>query len=507
MSERGAVAVVGAGTMGRGIAQVAAAAGYRVLLHDPVPEAIQAALDRIRASLTRAAERGRLAEPVAAVLARVEPRSGLEELAEAPLAVEAVPERLELKQEVFRTLAERNRGMLLATNTSTLPVTAIARPVPGPERVVGLHFFNPPTRMPLVEVVPGLFTSEAAVAAALAFARSLGKEPVVVRDTPGFLVNRVARPFYGEALVLAGDGVPFETVDRVLRGLGFPMGPFELMDLIGLDVNLAATRSVWEQSFFADRYRPHRLQVERVTAGWLGQKTGRGFYPYPRPAPPSQAAPVPLARRAHLVGEGPVARALAARLAPVPAEEAEAIVDARVALDRKGYPPEAPPGRPVYTLIWGHSASTARPRYPQAGEVVGFSLVPPLEDGSPVELAAPEGRSVPPEAPGFFAALGLSPVVLPDQPGGVGFRILAMLINEAYSALREGVADAATLDRAMELGTRYPRGPLAWAEGLGLPYLLAGLKGLFSELGEDRYRPDPLLVRRAAVGAFGGEGV
>jgi len=507
MSENGTVAVVGSGTMGRGIAQVAAIAGYRVLLYDVDSSALDRALEGIRSSLARAFKRGRLSEPVEAVMARLVPRTRLLDLADAELAVEAVPERLELKQEVFGALGRANPRLLLATNTSTLTVTAIARAVPEPERVVGLHFFNPPTRMPLVEVVQGTFTSQETLNRARDFARTLGKVPVVVRDTPGFLVNRVARPYYGEALVLAGDGVPFEAVDRAMRGLGFPMGPFELMDLIGLDVNYAATRSVWEQSFYADRYRPHRLQAERVAAGHLGKKAGRGFYTYPRETLPTPKPPEPVPKRALVVGSGPVARAVRDRLPSVPPGEAEAIVDARIALAEKGYPEGVPPGLPVYSLVWGHSASMVAARYPQADGVVGFSLVPPLGEQVVVELTAPEGRLVPRSAEGFFAALGFFPLVFPDQPGGIGFRILSMVINEAYSALREGVADAATLDRAMVLGTRYPRGPLAWAERLGLAYVLAGLKGIFSELGEDRYRPDPLLVRRAAVGALGGEGV
>ncbi len=507
MSGKGAVAVVGAGTMGRGIAQVAAVAGFTVRLYDAAHEALDAAFEAIRASLQRAAERGRLKEPAQAVLSRLVPARDLAELADVGVAIEAVPERLDLKQAVFRALGEKNPDMLLATNTSTLSITAIAREVPGPERVVGLHFFNPPTRMPLVEVVRGVFTAEAAVTAAVELARALGKEPVVAKDTPGFIVNRVARPFYGEALVLAGDGVPFETVDRAMRGLGFPMGPFELMDLIGLDVNFAATKSVWEQYFFAPRYRPHRLQAERVAAGWLGQKTGRGFYAYPREASP-ESPPVELAARAvHLVGSGPLLKELAPRVRRADPAEAELVLDLRVDLEAKGYPEEVPPGRPVLTLAWGHSASRALSRYPEASAVYGFTLVPPLASDGPMELFAPEGQEVPGWALGFVRALGFSPIALPDQPGGIGFRILALLINEAFSALREGVADAATLDRAMELGTRYPRGPLAWAERLGLPHLLAGLRGLFAGFGEERYRPDPLLTRRAAVGALGGEGV
>ncbi len=500
MNGRGIVAVVGAGTMGRGIAQVAATAGFTVLLYDARPEAVAAALERIGASLQRARERGRLAQAPEEVLGRIRPVADLAGLASAGWVIEAVPEELELKRRLFAELGAQNPRAVLASNTSTLSITALARGVPGPERVLGLHFFNPAPRMPLVEVIPGAETHPEVLGRAVAFVRELGKEPVVAKDRPGFIVNRIARPYYGEALVLAGDGVPFATVDRILRGLGFPMGPFELMDLIGLDVNFAATKSVWEQSFYLSRYRPHPLQAERVAAGWLGQKTGRGFYAYPREPEPEPELPEPHPLAVHLVGGGPLAGILASRLAPTAPEEADLIVDLRVPLGEKAYPEGVPPGRPVLTLAWGHSVSLARPRYPEARGVYGFSLVPPYAAGQPMELFAPEGEEVPPWLAGFARALGFTPVPLPDQPGGVAFRILAMLANEAFSALREGLAGAETLDRAMELGTRYPRGPLAWAELFGLPALVAGLRGLKDELGEERYRPDPLLVRRAAVG-------
>jgi 3-hydroxyacyl-CoA dehydrogenase len=204
--------------------------------------------------------------------------------------------------------------------------------------------------------------------------------------------------------------------------------------------------------------------------------------------------------RARVLGQGPLARALAERLGE--AGPPELVVDARVALEEKAYPADLPLGLPVLTLVWGHSATLARTRYPQASEVVGFSLVPPLEPGRLAELSAPLGEAVPAWARGFFAALGYASEVIPDQAGGVGFRVLAMLANEAASALAEGVGDEEGIDRAMRLGTRYPRGPFAWARALGLPELLAGLEGLFSELGEDRYRPDPLLKKAAAVGKW-----
>ncbi len=486
--------------MGRGIAETVAVAGYEVYLYDPFPQALTAGIEKIRASLERARERGRLAEEVGAVLARIHPVADLLALAETDLLIEAAPEELETKREIFKQIGGKNTDLILASNTSTLSITAIAAPVPRPERVLGMHFFNPVPRMQLVEVIPGRLTEGTTVEAALGFVKRLGKAPVLAKDTPGFVVNRVARPYYGEALVLAGLGVEVEAIDRIMEGLGFPMGPFTLMDFIGLDVNFAAAKSVWDAYFHHPRYRPHPLQAQMVAAGYLGRKSGRGFYVYPRErkAPPAPGPGRPM--RARVLGQGPLARALAERLGD--AGSPQVVVDVRVALSEKTYPVDLPPGLPVLTLTWGHSATLARARYTQASEVVGFSLVPPLEPGRLVELSVPLGETVPDWAKDFFAALGYASEVIPDQAGGVGFRILAMLVNEAASALAEGVGDEEGIDRAMRLGTRYPRGPLAWARDMGLPQLLAGLEGLFAELGEDRYRPDPLLKKAAAVGKW-----
>jgi 3-hydroxybutyryl-CoA dehydrogenase len=260
--------IVGAGTMGRGIARVGLEAGFGVTLVDAVP----AAVDSARAFLA-----GRLP---ADVQERLRTGTELGALTGAEAVIEAVPEDLQLKRRVFRELRELCPDALLATNTSSLSVAAIG---PG---VVGLHFFNPAWRLPLVEVVRAVNTPDDVVAAAVALARDLGKTPVVVPDVPGFLVNRCARPFYLEAVRIAGDGLAApEVVDRILKAAGFPMGPFELMDLIGLDVNLAASRSVYEGFFHAPRYRPHPLHEQMVLAGRLGRKTGRGWYAYGDPDP------------------------------------------------------------------------------------------------------------------------------------------------------------------------------------------------------------------------------
>jgi 3-hydroxybutyryl-CoA dehydrogenase len=488
--------------MGRGIAQVAAQAGHPVWLYDPYPQALDKALAEIGADLQKAAERGRLPGGVEEVLGRIETTDALEPCAQAEWVIEAVPEQLELKQQLLGRLGELNPRAVLATNTSTLSISAIAARVPHPERVVGLHFFNPAQRMKLVEVIPAVQTGEEVVQRALELARRWGKEPVRVGDFPGFLVNRVARPFYGEALRLHGEGVPREHIDWILRGLGFPMGPFELMDLIGLDVNYAASRSVFEGMYAEPRYRPHPLQYQRVAAGLLGRKSGEGWYKYP-PGPPAPPAPPEAdpasAPLAFIVGPNALAQELRRRLRHTEeVSEADFVLDCRVLLERKT---DFLEDLPVVTLAWGHSASAASASYGQR-PVAGFSLVPPLGERSVAEVMPPlSGPNTASEmAKRYFEAHGYTTLLLPDQPGGVGFRVLALLINEALWALSEGVASAPDLDRAMRLGTGYPRGPLEWAELLWLKPLLRALEGLHAELGEDRYRPHPLLRRVVAAG-------
>jgi len=279
------VGVVGAGTMGSGIAQAAALANFDVLLYDSSPEVLKGVLDRIKADFRSAVERGRVdATDATGALSRIEVTRNIGEVGSTAFIIEAAVEDLAVKREIFKKLDNIVLpDAILATNTSSLSVTSIAALTKMPESVLGMHFFNPPTVMKLVEIVRGAATSDDAVKVATDLAVRMNKTPVVCRDTPGFVVNRVARPFYGEALRLLGEGVaPVEEIDRIVRlEGGFKMGPFELMDLIGIDVNYAVTLSVYEQFFHDSRFRPHPIQRRMVEGGTLGRKTKKGFYTYP----------------------------------------------------------------------------------------------------------------------------------------------------------------------------------------------------------------------------------
>jgi 3-hydroxybutyryl-CoA dehydrogenase len=519
------IGVAGAGTMGAGIAQLACLSGARTLLHDPIPEALNAGLDRIRAQLARGVERGRLtAEAASAARERLQPAPALEDLASCELVIEAAPERLELKRELFARLTDGIVGedCVLATNTSSLLVTAVAGAAQRPERVVGMHFFNPPPVMRLLEVVAGEQSSEEALARARAAGEAMGKEVIIAADGPGFLVNRCNRPFGLEALKLLQErAARLEEIDRICRlGGGFRMGPFELMDLVGVDVGLDVSRSFYEQSFGEPRWRPSPITVRTVAAGRLGRKSGRGYYNYAngpgRHRPPD---PEPLESGGGdglivIAGHSALAHALAdaasdAGWETAPPEEAQErdppflILDLSLDDDL-----DAPlQGGPQAIACVPGSLTMLDP----GGGAVGFHALPPLEEASLVELTrGPDSAdSAAAAAERFFATLGKHTTWVADAPGLVLGRIVCQVINEAAFAVAEGVGTAADVDAGMVHGLNYPRGILRWADAIGLDHVLAVLDALYEELREDRYRASPLLRSLAMSGRLGrqtGEG-
>jgi 3-hydroxybutyryl-CoA dehydrogenase len=491
--------------MGAGIAQVLAQAGVRVLLVDVNRSALERAAGQIDRDLERAMGRGRLsAQEAAAARDRVDVTQDMSALAEAELVVEAVSERLDVKLDVFGRLAEVcARDTLLATNTSSLLVSQVAAGTPGAHRVIGMHFFNPAVRMRLVEVVPGIQTSSSAVALTVAIVESIGKHAVVARDGIGFIVNRCARPFYGEALKLVQEGVAtVEQVDRICRlGGGFPMGPFELIDVIGVDVNFEIARSFYEQSFGEPRWRPSPLQARLVAAGHHGRKSGHGFYDYGsgkhREADPAaERAGGGRGRKVAIAGRGPLAEGLRHQarnsgFAVIRPDRLDGVVPwlaVDASIDHEGLPRIDSP----QVLLCARSGLLVR-GVPGAA---GFHMLPPLDQSRIAELTANDHTDpvALDRAATFFGALGLAVERVGDAPGLVLGRIVAQLINEAAFAVAEGVAAPPDIDVAMVLGLNYPRGPVAWRFVVGDRHVRALLNGLFDERREERYRPAPSLV-------------
>jgi len=487
------VGVIGAGTMGAGIAQVAAVAGHRVLLADAVDGAAGRAVDRIRERVKAQVAKGRLdADPDALAITATE----ISEMGAAGVVVEAVVEDLGVKRRLFAELEQLvPADCLLASNSSSLTPTAMAAGLAHPERLVGLHFFNPVPVMQLVEVISGLATATSAVDRAEALARAWGKTVVRSAATPGFIVNRIARPYYAEAWRLQEEHAADPAViDAVLTGAGgFRMGPFALMDLIGHDVNESVTRSVWASFGYDPRFAPSMAQRSLVEAGWLGRKAGRGCYDYADGAAPPVPAPAP-------PRPGP-----AFVISHHDSEFAQLLARSGVSVQQSGADRHAGdhglvelPGGPLLALSAGATASALAAAAGRPVIVVDRTL----DDATATAIAVAPSVGCPADAldlaVGLLQAAGLTVFVIDDVPGLIVTRTVAMLANLAADAVAGRVASAADIDTAMRLGVNYPQGPLAWAGRWGLRTVLATLDELESWYRDGRYRASPLL-RRAVL--------
>ncbi|NMG45662.1 3-hydroxyacyl-CoA dehydrogenase PaaC [Aromatoleum toluvorans] len=496
------VLVIGAGAMGSGIAHVAAAAGHAVYLYDTRAEAVEKGRDGIARDLRFLAARGKLAEAEAdATLARVIPVTELAAARDAGLAIEAIVENLDVKQKLFRALEDLlDADAILATNTSSLSITQIGAALDRPERLAGLHFFNPAPRMKLVEIVSGLATTRALADTLYETAKAWGKVPVHATSTPGFIVNRVARPYYAEALRVLGErAADPATLDAALRdGCGFPMGPFELMDLIGHDVNFAVTRSVFDAYFGDKRFTPSLIQQELVAAGRLGRKSGRGFYDYAEgasPPAPQSEAPQQGEAAVTVVGDLGPATPLIARL------EAGGVIVRRVPGEGQGAGAARgwiDIGTARLALSDGRSASR-RAHEEGFANLVVMDLALDYATAKRLTLARADscGHGAWNAVVGTLQRTEAVIGRLDDVAGLVGLRTVAMLANEAADGVLQGIGTAADIDTAMRYGTNYPRGPLAWADALGVPFVARVLENLRAHYGEERYRLSPLLQRVA----------
>ncbi|WP_295991807.1 3-hydroxyacyl-CoA dehydrogenase PaaH [Rugamonas sp.] len=503
------VAVIGSGAMGAGIAQVAAVAGHTVKLYDTRPDAVAKAIADIAKVFGKLVEKGRISGADAnAAHARLHAAATLADVAGAALVVEAIVENLDVKRALFADLeAIVGDDCILATNTSSISVTAIAAGLRRPQRVVGMHFFNPVPLMALVEVVSGLATDAGVAATVHDTAAAWGKNPVHARSTPGFIVNRAARPFYAEGWRLLNEqAADPATIDAVVREAGgFRMGPFELMDLIGHDVNYSVTQSVFQAYYNDPRFTPSVLQKELVDAGFLGRKSGRGCYRYgdgattvpPRSEAP-QARPEFVSYSADAGVQDAATDAMARRL-----RQAGIAVSSRKPAEGHASA-EAPAfhcnGAAVY-LTDGRSA-TERARANHHPDTVLFDLA--LDYASATRIAVACADQCDPAAfnavVGLLQAAGFAVSRLDDVPGLAVMRTVAMLANEAADIVHQGVCSAQAVDTALLKGVNYPRGPLAWADAVGIAHIVTVLHNLAATYGEDRYRVSPLLRRKHASG-------
>ncbi len=486
------VLVAGAGIMGSGIAQVAALAGHSVLLFDNRKEAAVSARAELAKRFDKLVGKGKISAANAAqTLARIEPVERLDAAARCALVIEAIVEDIDVKRQLmqdFETVVSAD--CILASNTSSISISALANGLQHPKRLVGMHFFNPAAIMKLVEVVSGIHTDCRVAEAVFKLAEAWGKVAVHARSTPGFIVNRIARPFYAESLALLQEqATTVATLDACMRGAGFRMGPCELMDLIGQDTNLAVTRSVYEANFYDKRYQPSTLQQALVDAGMLGIKTGQGFYQYPRPdgeaeadlgvrkSPPSSAnlqlhgSSALVERWMQRLDQQAVAykslpdsdwnglQVGAAQLRETDGRPASQLGDEIAVFDR------VIDGSMGAALAWSHSSRASREWIEQVAKWLKFC--------------------------------GISARCIADTPGLIVARTLAMLINEAADAVQQGVCTEADADRAMKLGVNYPAGPFEWLAGWNPQAVIELLDRLDEYYRGERYRVSPWLHQRA----------
>ena len=491
------VGVCGTGAMGQGIAQMAAQAGSQVLLFDAMPERASQAQQAIAAQWQKMLDKQRITpDQHQAYVTALKPVDHLQALAVCDLVVEAIVEDAQVKRDLFKQLcAILSDDAVVASNTSSLSITALAAGLSRPERFAGLHFFNPVPLMKVVEVIPGLATQAQVCEKLQAFVKTMGHQAVLAQDTPGFIVNHAGRGYGTEALRIVGEGVAdFATVDRILRDqVGFMLGPFELMDLTALDVSHPVMTSIYHQYFEEPRYRPSVITAQRLAGGWLGRKTSQGFYPYKEgkpEIPPEKPVPASSLKPPVWVSARAARRAELLQLL----KSLGAVIETGSAPSNQALCWVAPLGFDVTTCAIVERLDPAR--------TVGIDMLMPDEATQRRVLATNPATRIDMRdaAHALMASDGKAVSVVQDSGGFVTQRVVATIVNIASDMCQQNICSPADLDTAVTLGLGYPIGPLALGDRLGADNLLEVLFNLQTVYGDTRYRPSPWLRRRGALG-------
>ncbi len=526
------LAIIGTGIMGMGIAQIAAQAGIQVLLFDAKAGAAEQGRHSLQTTLEKLAAKGKFTdEQLQSTLNNLSVIDDISKIAKADVVIEAIIENLDIKKQLFKQLESVvTAKTVLATNTSSLSVTAIASDCDYPERVAGFHFFNPVPLMKIVEVIPGLSTKASVVEGLMDLAKRMGHLGVVAKDTPGFIVNHGGRAYGTEALKILGEGVAsFEDIDRILRdGAGFRMGPFELLDLTGIDVSHPVMESIYNQFYFEPRYRPHPLTRQMLIGKKLGRKVGQGFYHYTEnkkqdgqrlTANKSQRSSSETSFSKRVADAVVRSVWIAADLV----EDKQQVVDYLnangITIDDNDKPNS---GSLILLAIYGEDTTNAAIRYqvnPKQAVAIDMltdlskhrTLMPSIitEDTFVTQAYALFGQSLNIDSEkdsnevnngGAAVQSAVDATLIAESTGFVAQRVVAMVINLGCDIAMQGIATPKDIDNAVKLGLGYPYGPISWGDELGAERILLILQRIYSLTGDPRYRPSPWLQRRAALG-------
>jgi len=492
------VGIVGAGIMGRGIAQVAAKAGHKVILYDNWDGAVDNAMKINEKELSRLVEKGKITqENKDTTISLMNPTMQINDLAPCDLIIEAIIENKDIKQDIFKQLEDICGDVCIASNTSSISISALANGLKRPENIIGIHFFNPAPIMKLVEIIYGLQSDKKLIDDVYTLISSWGKKAVYVKSSPGFIVNRIARPFYAEALRIYEEGVSdFATIDESVRSGGkFRMGPFELMDLIGNDTNYSVTQSTFDSYYQDPRFKPSLTQQEFSQAGLLGRKSGTGFYQYNEGKQQNREQVSKVIASNNKISEIMVYGSLGIADELLPLFQKAGIKVMQV--EGEGYIEF----NGIQLFLANGKMASEMSKQLQEKNIVQFDINIDYTITSSITIATSllAQEHVAPNVAALFKSIDKDVLIIKDSPGLIMARTIGMLVNEASSTVTNGVCDIKSADVAMENGVNYPIGPFKWADKMGVDLVVNILDNLESFYKDTRYRADRGLIEQVII--------